>query len=182
MRKKLILVFIVMWTLYNNAKAQLDRSAHEIKDSLNLVLLPQIKIPTKTLLDSALQKEAQISVADYFYYFASYRYLQAARRAHPAIIFEMAWDYVPINDRNEKIYVKIQINGNHLLYNYSDHELLSRIKEVNRIYVTKGDPKQRLGDNYIKINYVVNQSYIGTKDEIGFGNNGPQLKPRNFLK
>jgi len=170
-----------MWVLNNNANAQLDRSPHEFLDSLNLVLLPQIKIPTKTLLDSALQKETQISVADYFYYFASYRYLKEARRDHH--IGQIYWDYMPISDRREKIYVKIQINGKNLLDDiYIDKKTLPRVKEVNRIYVTKGDPGQRLGDNYIKINFIVNQSYIGTQDEIEFSNNGLKLKPRNFLK
>ncbi|MGA6119161.1 hypothetical protein [Sphingobacterium anhuiense] len=104
MKIKFCLVFIGMWVLNNNANAQLDRSPHEFLDSLNLVRLPQIKIPTKTLLDSALQKEVQISVADYFYYYASYRYLQEAQRAHPAIIFQIPVDYIPITDLNEKKY------------------------------------------------------------------------------
>ncbi len=62
------------------------------------------------------------------------------------------------------------------------NKILPRVKEINRIYITRGNTLYKKGYNHIKINFIVNQSYIGTQDEIEFGNNGPQLKPRNFLK
>lgn len=150
---------------------------HKGRDSLDLVLLPQIKIPTKTLLDSVLYKEFQISLADYFYYFASYNYLKAAQRS-TLIRF---YSHIPILNRENNKKLEILLNGNHLLDDLiSKNVLLSKVKEINRVYIIKGGGEGRkLDDNHITINFIVNQNYIGTDDEIKFSRGVTLLKTKS---
>lgn len=157
-----VLLFIVVFTGSSQHKIiQFDSERpYENNDSLGLVILENVKIPTKTILDDFLRKEFNIAAIDYFYYYGSYKYMLAAKRRHPAIISTLNDVFIPIN--NEKK-LCILINGRSLLSEiFENFSRLSKIKEIDGYKIENDDV------NRVTIKFNVNEKFKGTEYEIPY--------------
>jgi hypothetical protein len=144
-------------------------------DSLHLVILPDIKVSTTSMLDSVLMKEFNIALVDYYYYYGSYQYLNQAQRRHPAILASVS--YVPIITDTDKIMLRINLNGKHVLYDINSHlSTLSKVKEVDSYTISRKDHDHQLEGNFVTIDFIVNNNFIGTPYEIGNANGSTIMK------
>ncbi|WP_140939493.1 hypothetical protein [Sphingobacterium lumbrici] len=176
------LIILSCWGV-NVVKAQglADTPYPDGVDSVRFNLIPDIKIPTKTILDSVLKKEFDISVVDYFYYYASDVYLNRAQRLPST--WMTPFSSVSIIKSPETFKLTIKINGSHLLLDhlYSKTPMLSKIKEIDHVKITrKTDPRSTFKGEYVLIEFIVNNNYRGTEYEMSTGG-VPELKRRDFI-
>lgn len=164
MKKYILINLLLIFTVFTSIAQhkfikQLD--SFENNDSLDLVIFNNIKIPKHSTLDSILMNEFEITAMDYFYYFASYRYLKFAERTHPALQANMVSGtdlYIPIK---KSINLHVVINNKPLISEmFTNFSNLSKIKEIDN-YIIENEENDK-----VIIKFIVNQNFKGTEFEI----------------